>query len=299
MHTDKEIIEFIKEGYSLKPSEQFVLSTEYKLKQKARGISRSMMVKRASFAFSGLVLCIFAISWLFVFNGKETVINTINSFKEGNIPILIDKEETSIFIYQTHNLESFMPEINTEELREAFHFTKNISLVGERLSKELKERNIGTIHDESNISGILKERGLFSEESYIVSREVLKDVLGNNKNIKMAFDIHRDSAKRSFTTLNLKGEYYARIAFILSDSSSNFRENQKFAELLHKKMEDKYPGLSRGIIVKNTGNTYNLDVLEKSVLLEVGGVENKLEEEYRTVEALADVIKEVIDLEIK
>ena len=35
------------------------------------------------------------------------------------------------------------------------------------------------------------------------------------------------------------------------------------------------------------------------MLLEIGGVENNLEEEYRTVEALADVIKEIIDLEIK
>ena len=55
---------------------------------------------------------------------------------------------------------------------------------------------------------------------------------------------------------------YARIAFIVSDSSANFKGNQKFAELLYKKMEEKYPGLSRGIIVKTTGNTYNLDILE-------------------------------------
>ena len=197
MHTDKEIIELIKETYPLKPCEEFVISTEGKLKQKARGINKSMVVKRASFAFSGLVLCIFATSWFFIFNGKETAINTIHSFKEGNIPILMDEEETSVFIYQTHNLESFIPEINAKESRGVFDDTKNISLVGERLSQKLKERSIVTIHDESNINGILKERGLSSDESFIVSREVLKNILENNKNINMAFDIHRDSARKA------------------------------------------------------------------------------------------------------
>lgn len=113
----------------------------------------------------------------------------------------------------------------------------------------------------------------------------------------MALDIHRDSAKKDVTTLNLKGENYAKVAFIVSDSSSNFIENQKFAQLLHKKMEEKYPGLSRGVVVKTTGNSYNQDILEESVLLNIGGVDNKWEEAYKSVEALAEVIQEIIEME--
>ena len=35
MHTDKEIIEFIKDSYPLEPRKEFVANTENKLKQKA------------------------------------------------------------------------------------------------------------------------------------------------------------------------------------------------------------------------------------------------------------------------
>lgn len=86
MHTDKEIIEFIKDIYPLDPRKEFVLNTEDRLKQKARGMNRRMMVKRASFTYSGLVLCVIAMSWFFFFSGKEVVNNTINSFVEGNTP---------------------------------------------------------------------------------------------------------------------------------------------------------------------------------------------------------------------
>ncbi|MEG0440285.1 MAG: stage II sporulation protein P [Solibacillus sp.] len=295
MHFDKEIIELIKETYPLKPREEFILNTENKLKQKAREKSRRMVIKRSTFAFSGLVLCAIAISWFFLFSGKDVVINNINSFGEGNRPILIDETATSVYIYHTHNEETFVPNNNLNEPFEAFHDTENISLIGARLSQELEDRNISTIHDKSDISGIMKERGLHFNKSYTVSREVLNDSLKNNPNIKMAFDIHRDSAKKSVTTLNLKGKNYARIAFVVSNSSTNFIENQKFAELLHKKMEEKYPGLSRGVLVKTTGNTYNQDILEESVLLDIGGVENKWEEAYKSVEALAEIIKEIIE----
>ena len=86
MHTDKEIIEFIKDSYPLEPRKEFVANTENKLKQKARGINRRMMVKRASFRYSGLVLCVIALSWFFLFSGKEAINNTITSFVERNLP---------------------------------------------------------------------------------------------------------------------------------------------------------------------------------------------------------------------
>ena len=86
MRTDKEIIEFIKDIYPSDPRKEFVVNTEVKLKQKARGINRRMMIKRASFSCGGLALCVIAMSWFFLFSGKEAVNNTINSFVEGNMP---------------------------------------------------------------------------------------------------------------------------------------------------------------------------------------------------------------------
>lgn len=294
MHSDEEIIELIKESCPLKPREKFVIRTEEKLKQKARGKNRRMKVKQSSFAFIGLLLCAFAISSILLISSKEVDVMNVTSFEKGNNSALIDEKAASVYIYHTHNEETFVSNNNRVEPREAFHSSENISLIGERLAKELMDRNINTIHDKNDISGIVEERGLPFNKYYTVSREFLNDALKNNPNIEMALDIHRDSAGKSVTTLNVEGGNYARIAFIVSDSSSNFIENQKFAQLLHKKMEEKYPGLSRGVVVKTTGNTYNQDVFEKSVLLEIGGVENEWEEVYTSVEALAEVIQEII-----
>lgn len=296
MHSDKEIIELIKTTYPLKPNVEFVVRTEEKLIQKAIGINRSKMIQRTSKVYGGLVLCIIAMSLVFFLSGNETAITSLNSSEKVSTPLILKDQKSLVFIYNSHNLEAFKPELSINELSEAHHDKKNISLVGERLSKELKERNISAIHDKRNISGILKERGLSPDESYMITRESLDDALKNNKSIKMAFDIHRDSLERTNTTVNINGKEYSRILFVVSDSHDSYMENLDFAEIMHQKIEEKYPGLSRGVILISTNNTYNQDILKESVLLNIGGVENTLEEEYRTVEVFADVIKEIIEM---
>ena len=60
-------------------------------------------------------------------------------------------------------------------------------------------------------------------------------------------------------------------------------------------MEEKYPGLSRGIIKHNSsGNNsvYNQDLSNKAMLIEIGGVDNTFEEMYLTADAFADVFSE-------
>lgn len=109
----------------------------------------------------------------------------------------------------------------------------------------------------------------------------------------MVFDIHRDSRKRSDTTIKLNGKDYPRIAIIISRSIKYYEESLKFAECLHNKIEEKYPSLSRGVMVKDNPpkqNTYNQDLIGHSVLLDIGGPENTLDEEYRTADALAEII---------
>ncbi len=61
-------------------------------------------------------------------------------------------------------------------------------------------------------------------------------------------------------------------------------------------MEAKFPGISKGIHAKSgEGNgVYNQNFSPNSVLVEVGGVDNSLEECYRTADALAAAIAEVI-----
>ncbi|MBP2242902.1 stage II sporulation protein P [Cytobacillus eiseniae] len=298
MQTDKELFDLIKNTYPLNPSEDFVSTTSNILKKRARKLNRKSRIKYLSFVTSGLALCTFAFSWFFFYGGKDDVLNNLNTHGEEKSLISVAEQEPLIYIYQSHNLESFFTETQTKDANEAFHETQNITLVGERLSQSLKERGINAIHDKTNITEILNENNFSFSETYSVSREPLNATLENNKSIKMVFDIHRDSRKRKDTTVKLKGIDYSKVVFLVSGSSSNSKENIKFAERLHNRMVEKYPRLSRGVIVtdnQDKQNTYNQDLLDNSVLLEIGGVENTLQEEYRTADILAEIIQDILN----
>ncbi|MEH7440070.1 stage II sporulation protein P [Neobacillus drentensis] len=299
MQTDKELFDLIKEAYPLHPREEFVSATSNKLRQTARKLNRNRRITQLSFASTSIALCAIAISWFFLYGGKDVISSNRNTLQERNSATTVNNQDPLVYIYQSHNLESFFSEFNTKvPADQAFHDTQNITLVGERLSQSLKKAGISSVHDETPVMQILKEKNLPFNESYKVSREPLKDAIEKNKSIKMVFDLHRDSQKRSVTTTKIDGIEYAKIAFIVSGSSSNYEENVKFATLLHSKIQKEYPNsLSRGVLVKNNPpnqNTYNQEILDDSVLVEIGGVENTLEEEYRTADILAEMIKEIL-----
>lgn len=299
MQTDKELIDLIKEAYPLNPREEFVSSTSVKLKQTARKINRKKMIKQFFFTSTGAAICALAISWFYVYGGKELIPNNHNHLQERNPAqtTTVNNQEPLVYIYHTHNIESFSAETKKADPVEGFHDTKNITLVGERLSQSLKKKGIHSIHDKTDIMAILEEKKQSFIDAYKISREPLEETLANNKTIEMVFDIHRDSRKRSETTITLNGKDYPRIAFIVSKTSINYEENLKFAELLHTYIEQKYPQLSRGVIVKDNQpnqNTYNQDLFGNSVLVEIGGYENTVDEEYRTVDVLSETIKEIL-----
>lgn len=302
MQTDKELFALIKELESMKPRDEFVLETEWQLRKAAKMISRKKTVMLTTIASSGFLLCILTIFWIFSFNGKETILNTISSLGENNPTTINTIEDPLVYIYHTHNQESFFSETHSIDPSKASHPTKNITLVGERFSQALTQKNISVLHETRDIQGILLEKGQSFFESYSVSREILEENLEKFPSIKMIFDIHRDSEERSKTTIKINNQDFAQINFVVSETNSNYEENLKLAQLIHDKLEETYPGLSKGILIKNdktTKNTYNQDVFNQAVLINIGGVENTLEEEYRSVDAFANVVEKIIKEETK
>ncbi|MEH6941018.1 stage II sporulation protein P [Bacillus sp. JJ722] len=303
MQTDQDLFNFIKENYPLNPGEEFVSLTEVKLRRNARKNNVNRKIKRYTITSSVLLFTVSAISWFFFFNGQEVINQSISSSNPNHLSSTTTGQNPVIYIYHTHNTEAFLPEIKETKPLYATHEKKNITLVGKHFSYALKERNISSIHDKSDITAIAKERNVSYRESYDVSRQIFKDALNANKSIKMAFDIHRDSGKRNNTTVHINGKDYAEVFFTVSRSTHNYEENKKFAEFLHNKLEEKYPGLSKGIDIiakdQNHQGIYNQDLIKQSLLLNIGGQHNTLKESYRTVEALAEVIEENMEFFIK
>ena len=298
MHTDKDIFNLIKETYRQEPKEEFVESTSKKLKPSARKLNRKKKIKLFPIASASIAICTLALSWFFFYGETNLFTSYLTSLgREEKPQSIVNHQDPLVFIYHSHNTESFFSEAKTDDSNQAFHEDRNISLVGERLRQSLLNKGVNSILDKTDIMGILEEKGLPFSQSYTISRDPLNAALEKNQSIKMVFDIHRDSAKRIDTNVTLNGKDYPRTAFVVSQSSDFFEENLEFAELLHSKIEEKYPTLSRGVLIKadtSKQNTYNQDLIEQSVLIEIGGVGNTLEEEYRTVDILAEVIEDIL-----
>ncbi|MBW3112344.1 stage II sporulation protein P [Bacillus sp. MCCB 382] len=299
MRDEKEIIQLIKETYPLEPRKEFVSATGQVLKKAANQRRSRLQYKNRILTSLGITLCAILASWLFFFDGTATVKQNMAALVTDQPSPPAEREEPSIYIYHSHDKESFIPEISANQSSEAFDDSTNITLVGKRLHQLLNERGINTIHEQISVGDVLDKRQWSFDQSYVVSRERFQEVLKDHTKVKMALDIHRDSRKKPETTLTVENKEYARMMFIVSKSSKNFEENLRFANLLHKKIEKNMPGLSTGVLVKSKENpdeqnTYNQDLLEQSVLMNVGGEENTLEEEYRTIEVLAEIIADIM-----
>ncbi|WP_373892861.1 stage II sporulation protein P [Virgibacillus natechei] len=206
-------------------------------------------------------------------------------------------ERDVVFLYNTHNRESFLPHLpDVTDPNQAWHDEVNITQVSERLAESLEAKGIGTNVDDTDIANVLNEKGMSHGQSYEASRDVVKEAFATNEDIQYVFDLHRDAVSRDVTTKEINGESYARIMIVVGAEHEAHEKNLEFATELHYLLEEKYPGISRGVYPKEgsgTNGVFNQDLSENSLVLEFGGVENNMEELNRSADALADVFSEL------
>jgi len=206
-------------------------------------------------------------------------------------------EEDVVFIYNSHNRESFLPHLpEVSDPNMAQHAEVNVTNVSEYMSGALQANGIGTNISQTDIMNVLNQNGMEYHESYQASRNVVEEAFATNENLQYVFDIHRDSLGRSETTIDINGESYARIMIVVGTEHANYEQNLELATEIHYMMEEMYPGLSRGVVTKQgagTNGIFNQDLSGNSLLLEIGGVENNMDELQRGSEAFAEVFTEL------
>jgi stage II sporulation protein P len=210
--------------------------------------------------------------------------------------LIPNPEKKNVFIYHTHSWESFLPLLEgAEKPNDAVSSDQRVNVVGlgERLATNLMKKGIGVEHDKTNMTQQLKKKGWDYTKAYAGSREIVTAAATNNNDLKYFIDIHRDDARKSITTKTINGESYARLYFIIGKENKNYQENLEFVKKLNSELEVKYPGISRGVFLKtySEGNgIYNQDISNKATLVEIGGVDNNLDELNRTVDAFSDIL---------
>ncbi|MFM1651884.1 stage II sporulation protein P [Brevibacillus sp. B_LB10_24] len=204
--------------------------------------------------------------------------------------------DKKVYVYHTHNRESWKNVARNQQGTSIDDPAVNITLVGKQIGKGLQERGIATLVGNDDFAEMLKKQNLSYALSYAESRKAISKAIEVHPSLNYFFDIHRDAdVPRKDTTVTINGKSYARILFVIGTAHPNYAENKKLAEALHQRLNQKYPGLSRGVLTKSAkqGNgEYNQSISPGSLLMEFGGVNNTLEESLLAAEAFSDVFAE-------
>lgn len=215
----------------------------------------------------------------------------ISSYIED--PYKVDITNPLIYLYNSHQLENY----NNDSLS-AYGITPNVLMASYLLKEKLNSSGLATIVEDTNMTEFLSLNNWDYSSSYKASRIFLLDKQNTHPTIKYYFDIHRDSVNKKLTTVNINNKSYARILFVVGLEHSNYQENLNAANELNSIIDKKYPGLSRGIYKKEgpgVNGIYNQDISSKVFLIELGGIDNNIEEVLNTINALTDTITAYIN----
>lgn len=226
---------------------------------------------------------------------KEDLYSDIEKIKK------LDNKKPLVLIFHTHTTESYTPSKKYNyKLKDDSYHTEDLNFtvakVGEYLAGELNKLGISTMHNKT-----VHDVPTYMT-SYGNSLKTVRKILKENPSIKVVIDLHRDAPvksvkkSREITTVNIDGDTFSRIMFVVG-SDKNFphphwKENHRFCMLLHKKLEERYPGISRGLDVRT--ERFNQHLSKKAILLEMGSHGNTMEESIETAKIFAKVLAETL-----
>ena len=80
--------------------------------------------------------------------------------------------------------------------------------------------------------------------------------------------------------------------FLVGKKNSNYKENEKNIKIMSDYINKKYPGILRNNYYNNY--IFNQDLIPNAFLIEVGGIDNTIEELHNTSQVLAEAINYLI-----
>ena len=220
-----------------------------------------------------------------------------------NLPFAVEKNsaQPQVLIMHTHATESYQtwpdPVFDPGYTARSKSTALNMCAVGEKMAQVLNAAGIRTLHDET-----LYDAPGYTD-SYKRSRAGVQAYLERYPSIKVVLDVHRDAIEDSDGTrvkpvCEIDGESTAQVMVIAgcgngsSIALPNWRLNLRFAAEWEAAMESAYPGLTRPVLCGY--RFYNQDLTTGSLLIEIGGHANTLDEALRAGEYAAKALAAVL-----
>ena len=202
---------------------------------------------------------------------------TLNTFKEND-------SLGRIYIYNTHQTEEY----DAGNLKN-YNIDLTVYTASEILKTKLEQHNIDVFVETKNIKEYLNKYGFAYKDSYKISREFLNS---SPEGMDLYIDLHRDSADRNVTAININNKTYAKVMFVVGTNYANYNLNLDLSNKLNNLFIEFSPNITRGIYTRHS--VYNQDFSPNVILLELGGPYNTLEEIENTLSVFADVIKKYL-----
>ena len=220
--------------------------------------------------------------------GLNTKIKMLKSPNTINLVNNDPPKEPIIYIYNTHQSEEYDKAFN--EAYNIAYTTWNASYI---LSDYLNKENIPSIVENNSIKEYLLNNNLKYNMSYNASRVYINQKLSEYNSIKYLIDLHRDSLSKDKTTVLINNKNYAKIKFVVGLDNPSYINNLALA----RKLSDNLGLISGGIIEKKgkkVNGVYNQDISPNALLIEVGGVDNNIEEVSLSLKEFANVLSKEI-----
>lgn len=223
---------------------------------------------------------------------NEPVIKEDTTLVEEQKDTEVVKSEPIVYLYNTHQEEKYL-----SNYMNGYNISTGVFEASKILKEYLNSYGINAIVEEDSVTQKLHNLNWKYGSSYKVSRMFLESACENNPSLKYFIDIHRDSSKYDATTTEIDGEKYARILFVIGLDHDNYEPNLELAEKLKKRIIEYNEQLFRGIMKKSgkgVNGIYNQDFNSNTILIEVGGQYNSIEEVNNTLKVLAKIFSEYI-----
>ena len=206
---------------------------------------------------------------------------------ENPLPFAIEKDspDPQVLVMHTHATEDY-------RLSAGLWFTPgdgarstdrsiNMCAVGRVVADTLNAAGIHTLHDET-----LNDYPSYTG-SYANSRTVVQQYLAQYPSIKVVLDVHRDAIEtengsRMAPVCTVDGRQAAQVMIICGCDNGttvqlpDWRQNLRVAAAWERAMEGMYPGFTRPVLFSY--RFYNQDLTTGSLLIEIGGHGNNLNE---------------------
>ncbi len=219
----------------------------------------------------------------------EEVIDDGSYLEDPNPSVIL---EPLVYIYSTHQSEKYATLTMNE-----YNIEPNIMMASYLLRELLNDMGVPCIVETTDLVSILHANDWAYSRSYDVSSDYVINAINKYPSIKLIIDLHRDSASKSVTTMEIDGKNYARVLFVVGKEHDNYQVNLDKAYEFSNKFNSLYDGISRGIYLKEgpgVNGIYNQDLSSNSVLLEMGGQYNTIDEVSNTILVTANIIKEMV-----